>query len=67
VARQLALYWGVTPIWADLGEISESTGLLIGRQLVARGLVAAGVPVVLVSIHNDITRRDANFLKIQQL
>jgi pyruvate kinase len=67
VVRQLALYWGVTPIWTDLSEISESTGLLIGRQLVARGLVSAGVPVVLVNIHHDITRRDANFLKIQGL
>ena len=65
--RQLALCWGVTPMWADLSEISESMGLLIVRQLVARGLVKAGVPVVLVNIHNDLTRPDANFLKIQKL
>jgi len=34
---------------------------------VARGLVPAGGTVVLVSIHPDLSRTDANYLKIQQL
>jgi pyruvate kinase len=66
-ARRLALYWGVTPVCTDVGENVDEAGPLIGRELVARGLVAAGTPVVLVSIHPDLTRRDANYLKIQRL
>ena len=45
----------------------DAAGTLIGRQLVARGLVPAGAPIVLVSIHPDLTRTDANYLKIQRL
>jgi pyruvate kinase len=66
-ARRLALYWGVTPVCTDVGENVDEAGPLIGRELVARGLVAAGTPVVFVSINPDLTRRDANYLKIQRL
>lgn len=65
-ARRLSLYWGVTPIRTDIGE-NVSSGVLIGEELVARGLVASGASVVLVSISPDLTRRDANYLKIQRL
>jgi hypothetical protein len=34
---------------------------------VARGLVPDGSVVVLVSINTDLTRNDANYLKIQKL
>jgi pyruvate kinase len=61
------LYWGVIPIWTDLSENTEAATELIGRQLVARGLLSAGAPVVFVSIHSDMTRTGANFLKIQRL
>jgi hypothetical protein len=40
---------------------------LIGRQLAARGMVQPGAAVVLVSIHPDLSRTDANYLKIQRL
>jgi pyruvate kinase len=66
-ARRLALYWGVAAICTDIGENVDSAGTLIGRQLVARGLVPAGATVVLVSISPDLTRGDANYLKIQRL
>ena len=66
-ARRLALYWGVTPVCTDIGELSDAAGTRIGHQLVARGLVRAGASVVLVSVHPDLTRTDANYLKIQQL
>jgi pyruvate kinase len=66
-ARRLAIYWGVTPVCTDVLETADTAGALIGRQLVARGMVAAGTPVVLVSINPDLTRLDANFLKIQRL
>ena len=67
VARRLALYWGVTPVCAEADEHGAMVGLVIGRQLVARGLVAAGSTVVLVSISPDLSREDANYLKLQRL
>jgi pyruvate kinase len=66
-ARRLALYWGVTPLCTDIGENVDSAGALIGQQLVARGFVAAGAVIVLVNISADLTRADANYLKIQRL
>jgi pyruvate kinase len=66
-ARRLAIYWGVLPVCTDIGENVDSAGTLIGRQLVSRGLVAGGAPVVLVSISADLTRDDANYLKIKRL
>ena len=51
----------------DIGENVDSAGALIGQQLVSRGLVAAGAAVVLVSINADLTRDDANYLKIKRL
>jgi pyruvate kinase len=66
-ARRLALHWGVVPVCTDIGENVDSAGMLIGRQLVARGLVDQGAAVVLISINPDLTRVDANYLKIQRL
>ena len=66
-ARRLSLYWGVLPMCTDIGENVDAAGALIGRQLVERGTVAAGAAVVLVSISPDLTRSDANYLKIQRL
>lgn len=66
-ARRLAIYRGVVPLCTDIGENVDSAGTQIGRQLVALGLVDAGAPVVLVSISADLTRTDANYLKIQRL
>jgi pyruvate kinase len=66
-ARRLALYWGVTPVCTDIGEDVDAAATLVGEQLVARGLVASGAPVVFVSIHPDLGRRDANFLTIQRV
>ena len=66
-ARRLALHWGVVPVCTDIGENVDTAGALISQQLVARGLVAPGAAVVLVSIHPDLSRNDANYLKIQRL
>jgi pyruvate kinase len=66
-ARRLTLYWGVVPLCTDIGEKLDSAGALIGREIVALGLVKAGATVVLVSINADLTRSDANYLKIQRL
>jgi pyruvate kinase len=66
-ARRLALYWGLVPVCTDIGENVDSAGALISQRLMVRGLVAAGAAVVLVSISADLTRNDANYLKIQRL
>ena len=66
-ARRLTLYWGVQPVCTDIGEAAESASTLIGQQLVDRGLVRSGDDVVFVSIHPDLSRRDANYLKIQRV
>ena len=66
-ARRLALFWGVVPVCTDIGENVDSAGTLVSEQLVARGLVARGAAIVLVNISADLTRVDANYLKIQRL
>jgi pyruvate kinase len=66
-ARRLALYWGVAPLCTQISEDVAAAGTLIGRDLVARGLVEAGACIVLVSISADLARTDANYLKIQQV
>ena len=67
MARRLTLYWGVMPVCTDIGENVDAAGTLVGQELVARGLVAAGSVVVLVSISADLSRNDANYLKIQRV
>jgi len=66
-ARRLAMYWGVVPLRTDIGENVDAAGALVGRQLVARGVLPPGAVVVFVSIHPDLKRADANYLKIQRL
>jgi hypothetical protein len=50
-----------------LGAEVEAVGAQTARQLVARGLVQAGTTIVLVRINADLTRTDANYLKIHRL
>jgi pyruvate kinase len=66
-ARRLAPYWGVIPVCTDIAENVSVAGLLIGQQLVRRRLVASGECVVLVSVHEDTSRTNANYLKLQRL
>src|SRR5262249_49504797 len=58
-ARRLTIYWGVTPLCIEIGENVDAAGTLIRQELVARGFVAAGAPVVLVRISADLSRIDA--------
>jgi pyruvate kinase len=67
MARRLTLYWGVAPVCTEIGENVDAAGTLLSQELVRRGLAAAGSVVVLISISPDLTRHDANYLKIQQL
>jgi len=66
-ARRLAMYWGVIPVVTDIAENVERAGMLIGQQLIERGLMEAGLPAVLVNIHPDLARTEANYLKIHRL
>jgi pyruvate kinase len=67
VARRLLLYRGVVPIVTTFGENVDSTGDAIGRELVARKLLASGDEVVFVSVHEDLQRPAANFLKLYRV
>ncbi|MFI5178640.1 MAG: pyruvate kinase [Vicinamibacterales bacterium] len=66
-ARRLALHWGIVPIRMDMGDNLDAASARVGAELVERGLVAAGSIAVFVSITADLTRSDANYLKIQRL
>ena len=66
-ARRLTLYWGVVPLCIPIGQNLDEASTRTGAQLVERGLVAAGATAVFVSISADLSRRDANYLKIQRL
>jgi pyruvate kinase len=66
-ARRLSPYWGVVPVCTDIAENVSAAGLLIGQQLVRRRFVASGQCVVLVSINDDVSLTNANYLKLQRL
>jgi len=66
-ARRLSIYRGVVPFCSELGEGVDDVRELVGRELVARGVIAAGAAVVLVSISPDLTLAGANYLKIHRL
>ena len=63
VARRLALLWGVTPVVTELGEAMVAMGPLASR-LAAEGVLPAGATVVLVSVNPDLSRGDANYLRL---
>jgi pyruvate kinase len=66
-ARRIEMYWGVVSLLLDIGDDVDSSGPLIREELLTRGLCPAGAAVVLVRIHDDIGRTDANYLKIRRL
>ena len=63
IARRFAIYSGVLPLVADI----DPTGLAIERQLRERNLLPAGSVVVFLSVNADLTRADANFLRIRRI
>jgi pyruvate kinase len=66
-ARRLTLYWGVVPLCMPLGDNLDEASVRVGLALVERGLVSAGATCVFVSINADLSRRDANYVKIHRL
>jgi len=58
---------GVVPLCIEIGDNLDAAGTRIGAQLVRRGLTPAGAAAVFVSISADLTRHDANYLRIQRI
>jgi pyruvate kinase len=67
IARRLMLYRGVVPLVTAPVDNVDQAGAEIGRQVRARGLLNAGDEVVLVSVHQDLERPAANFLKLHRI
>ena len=67
VARRLQIYRSVVPFVSHIGDNVDETGEHVGRDLIGRGLLAEGDTVVFVSVHEDLQRPAANFLKLQRV
>ena len=67
IARRLALSWGVVPVLTDLGGDLETAAARIGEKLAHRGAVPPAAVIVLVSIHPDLARGHANFLRLLRI
>jgi pyruvate kinase len=65
VFRRLAMSWGVAPLLADLSGDIDVAARRIGQTLTARGIVAAGSAIVLVSMSPELGSGPSNFLKLQ--
>lgn len=66
-ARRIALHWGVVPVRVELSDEGEGRGATVAQQLVSRGYASPGEAVVFININPDLTRPDANYLRIQRL
>ncbi len=67
VARRLMLHRGVEPIVVDRAVLDDLGGVAVEHHLLQRGVLRAGESIVFVSINADLTRPDANFLRIRRV
>jgi pyruvate kinase len=67
IARRLALSWGVVPVLTDLQGDVDTAAARIGEKLAERGAVPSSAVIVLVSINPDLSRGNANFLKLLRI
>jgi pyruvate kinase len=67
IARRLALSWGVVPVLTDLSGDVETAAGRIGEMLAQRGVVSQSAVIVLVSINQDLSRGNSNFLKLLRI
>ena len=67
VSRRLALSWGVVPVLTDLAGDVDTAAVRIGETLSERGAVPPSAVIVLVSIHPDLARGQANFLRLLKI
>ncbi len=66
LARRLLLHRGVRPAVMD-GLAGGIADVALERELMRRGVLAAGEVAVFVSVNADLARPDANFLRIVRL
>lgn len=66
-ARRLMLHRGLEPLPLDRGPWADPAGTDIERQLLERGVLRNGDTIVFVSVNADLTRPDANFLRIRRI
>jgi pyruvate kinase len=66
-ARRLTLVRGVAPHIIPSGGDLDTTDLIIEEHLLQHGVLPAGAVVVSVSIDRDLSRHDANFLKLRRM
>jgi pyruvate kinase len=66
-ARRLTMVRGVAPHVIPAGGDLDTTDLIIEEYLLQHGVLPAGAVVVSVSIDRDLSRRDANFLKLRRM
>jgi pyruvate kinase len=67
VARRLAIYRGVVPLVVPIAGDLEAARSAVHDALHASGIVAPGATVVLINLYSDLSRDDANYLRIQRL
>ncbi|AMY12450.1 Pyruvate kinase [Luteitalea pratensis] len=67
VARRLMLHRGIEPIAIEKSVLDSAGGIEVERHLVELGVLRAGEPIVFVSVNADLTRPDANFLRIRRV
>ncbi len=67
VARRLLLYRGVVPFVAAFTDTVDEAGATIERDLVSLGLLKSGDEIVFVSVHEDLQKPGANFLKLHRV
>jgi pyruvate kinase len=67
VARRLMLHRGVEPIVLEQAILDNPGGIEVERDLAERGILRRGETIVFVSVNADLTRTDANFLRIRRV
>jgi pyruvate kinase len=67
VARRLMLHRGVEPIVVEKAVLDNPGGIEVERYLAEKAVLRRGEPIVFVSINADLTRPDANFLRIRRV
>ncbi|MEE8442885.1 MAG: pyruvate kinase [Dehalococcoidia bacterium] len=64
LARQLALWWGVTPVVCDFPRSTESALACMEKTLVQKGLAAQGDTLIVVGSTPFTANARTNFLKV---
>ena len=66
VARQLALWWGVVPVRAELAESSDELLANGEDRLKSRGLIQSGDSILILSGHSHVAAA-TNMLRVHEV